>query len=218
MKVVSLNVGRPRPIQWAGKEVLTSIHKQPVEGRRMVRTLNVDGDQQSDLTVHGGADKAVYAYPCEHYPFWRGELPAVEFPWGAFGENLTTEGLDEEDLSIGDVLRVGSIEVMVTQPRIPCFKLVARIGVADMVKRFLASRRSGFYFAVLREGEVGAGDSIEILDRATERMSVRELTDLYVARPPTEAMLERALGLKGLAPVWRDQVSSGLAALRALSK
>jgi MOSC domain-containing protein YiiM len=218
MKVISVNVGQPRPIEWAGKEVLTSIHKQPVEGRRAVRTLNIDGDKQSDLTVHGGADKAVYAYPSEHYPFWRGELPGVEFPWGAFGENLTTEGIDEEDLSIGDVLRVGSVDVMVTQPRIPCFKLVARLGVANMVKRFLASRRSGFYFSVLREGEVGAGDSIEILERATERMSVKELTDLYVAKPPTIETLERALALRGLAPVWRDQISSGLAALRGMSK
>lgn len=216
MKLISVNVGCPRSIQWMGKEVLTSIYKEPVEGRVALRGFNLDGDQQSDLSVHGGADKAVYAYPSEHYPFWRGELSGVELSWGAFGENLTTEGLSEDDLSIGDVVRAGTAQLMVTQPRIPCFKLVARLGVADMVRRFLASRRSGFYFSVVTEGEVAAGDAIEIVERATQRMSVRELTDLYVDKQPAAELLERTLRLRGLAQVWREEIAAKLGAMGKL--
>ena len=140
MKVVSVNVGLPREIEWQEKRIATSIFKSPVAGPVALRTLNLDGDKQSDLTVHGGPDKAVYAYAIEHYAYWRRELPDAELVPGAFGENLTTEGLDESDLSIGDVVRAGTATLMVTQPRIPCFKLAARFGRADMVKRFAASR------------------------------------------------------------------------------
>ncbi len=150
MRVVSLNVGLPREIEWRGQSVRTSIFKTPIDRRLRVTTLNLEGDEQSDLSVHGGVDKAVYAYPFEHYGFWRRELPEVDFPWGAFGENLTIEGLLEEDVRIGDLLRVGSAEFVVTQPRMPCFKLGIRFGRPDMVKRFLRSGRTGFYFAVLR--------------------------------------------------------------------
>jgi MOSC domain-containing protein YiiM len=154
MKVVSINVGLPREVEWHGKIVRTSIFKEPVAGRVRVERLNVEGDRQSDLTVHGGADKAVYAYPAEHYPFWREELPGVDFPWGAFGENFTTEGLIEDGVHIGDQLTAGSAQFVVTQPRMPCFKLGIRFGRPDMVKRFLRSGRTGFYLAVAREGDV----------------------------------------------------------------
>jgi len=149
MKLLSVNVGLPREIEWKGKIVRTSIFKAPVPGRIRVAKLNVEGDQQSDLTVHRGIDKAVYADPSEHYPFWRRELPGMDLPWGVFGENLTTEGLLEETLHIGDRLRVGSSEFVVTQPRMPCFKLGIRFNRSDLVKRFLQSGRTGFYFAVL---------------------------------------------------------------------
>ena len=145
MKLLSVNVGLPREIEWKGKIVRTSIFKAPVPGRIRVAKLNVEGDQQSDLTVHGGIDKAVYAYPSEHYAFWRHELPGVELPSGVFGENFTTEGLLEETLHIGDRLRIGSSEFVVTQPRMPCFKLGIRFNRPDMVKRFLQSGRTGFY-------------------------------------------------------------------------
>jgi MOSC domain-containing protein YiiM len=207
MKVVSVNVGLPREIEWEGKRLLTSINKAPVSGRVAVRRDNLDGDRQSDLTVHGGPDKSVYGYPSEHYEYWRSELPEAELPLGVFGENLTTEGIDEHALSIGDVLRIGSAELMVTQPRLPCFKLAARFGRKDMVKRFLASRRVGFYFSILREGDVARGDSIEWLDRATERMSVAEMADLYATKAPRVEDLRRALALRGLAEVWRAQIS-----------
>src|SRR3989475_8885773 len=132
MKVVSINVGLPREVRWHGKTVLTSIFKAPVEGSVKVRHLNVEGDRQSDLAVHGGADKAVYVYPAEHYAFWRAELPGVDLPWGAFGENLTTEGLMEDSVHIGDRFRIGSAELVVTQPRMPCFKLGIRFGRPDI--------------------------------------------------------------------------------------
>jgi MOSC domain-containing protein YiiM len=175
VKLVSINVGRPREVEWRGKMVRTSIFKAPVGGAVRVSKLNLAGDEQSDLSVHGGADKAVYAYPCEHYELWRAELPGVELPWGAFGENLTTAGLDEESVQIGDRLRIGSAELEVTQPRLPCFKLGIRFGRADMVKRFQRSGRSGFYFRVLREGEIARGDPIELVSAARSGVSVAEI-------------------------------------------
>src|SRR5256886_4532628 len=179
MKLLSINVGLPREIEWKGKLVRTSIFKAPVPGRVRVAQLNLEGDQQSDLSVHGGVDKAVYAYPSEHYPFWRRELPGMDLPWGVFGENLTTEGLLEETLHIGDRLRVGSSEFLVTQPRMPCFKLGIRFGRPDIVKRFLQSGRSGVYFAVLPEGEVAAGVSIEMLKPGEHRVTVAGVANLY---------------------------------------
>jgi MOSC domain-containing protein YiiM len=207
MRIVSVNVGLPREIEWAGKRTLTSIYKVPATGRVAVRRHNLEGDRQSDLAVHGGPDKAVYGYPAEHYEFWRRELPDVDLQIGIFGENLTTEGIDEHELSIGDVLRAGSAELMVTQPRLPCFKLAARFGRKDMVKRFLASRRVGFYFSVAREGDVAEGDSIAWVDRAVERMSVAELAALYATKEPRIEDLRRVLSLRGLAEVWRANIT-----------
>ncbi len=178
MKIVSVNVGGPREVQWRGRRVTTSIWKSPVQGRVRVGTLNLKGDEQSDLSVHGGADKAVYAYPVEHYPFWRNELPAIEFPFGAFGENLTIEGLLEADVRIGDRYEIGSAEFQVTQPRMPCFKLGIRFGRDDMIRRFLRSGRSGFYLAVLREGEVESGDAIKFTGRDPDAPSVADVAAL----------------------------------------
>src|ERR1700758_620165 len=191
-KLVAISVGKPREVQWRGRGVETSIFKTPVSGRVRVRRLNVDGDQQSDLSVHGGADKAVYAYPAEHYDFWRRELPDPELPWGTFGENFTTEGLLEEDVWIGDRYRVGSVEVVVTQPRMPCYKLAIRFDRPDVVKRFLQSRRSGFYFGVEREGEVGAGDTIERLARSENRLTVADVVALYAKDSANQPLLETA--------------------------
>lgn len=165
MIVVSVNVGGPREVEWHSRPVQTSIWKSPVKGRVHAAGINLDGDLQSDLTVHGGSRKAVYVYPSEHYAYWREELPAMDLSWGAFGENLTIEGLLEDEVLIGDVLRIGSAEFGVTQPRMPCFKLGIRFGDDGMVKRFWLSRCSGFYLTILREGDVGAGDAIEILER-----------------------------------------------------
>lgn len=181
MKIVSLNVGMPREVQWHGRTVETGIFKEPVAGRVALRTLNLDGDGQADLTVHGGEYKAVYCYPVEHYEYWKKEL-GRPLPMGMFGENFTTEGLLEKDAHLGDRFRVGSAEVVVTQPRLPCYKLGVRFGADDMVKRFLASGRTGFYVAVARQGQVGAGDEIAVISRNENNVPVPEITRLYVAK------------------------------------
>ena len=204
MKLLSVCVGRPRDVTWRGQAVRTSIWKTPVEGRVAVSKLNLQGDQQSDLTVHGGVDKAVYVYPREHYAAWQSELPELDFPWGAFGENLTTEGLLEDQIQIGDRLRVGSAEFIVTQPRMPCYKLGVRFDRPDMVKRFLHSKRSGFYLAVLREGEVAAGDAIEFIDRQTSGVTITDIVDLYIADSVNQDLLRRAAEVPALPESWKD--------------
>lgn len=182
MEVLSINVGLPRRIEWRGRSIETSIFKKPVSGRVHVDRLNVEGDRQSDLTVHGGADKAVYVYPAEHYSYWAGELPGAELPWGAFGENLTVTGLDEASVHIGDRLAIGSAQFVVTQPRMPCFKLAARFDRPDMVKLFLQSGRIGFYLAVLEEGEIGAGDTITRAHSHADSVTVADVVSLYARK------------------------------------
>ncbi|MGA7274369.1 MAG: MOSC domain-containing protein [Candidatus Udaeobacter sp.] len=204
MKLLSVNVGLPREIEWKGKIVRTSIFKAPVPGRVPVATLNLKGDQQSDLSVHGGIDKAVYAYPSEHYPFWRQQLPDMDLPWGVFGENFTTTGLLEETFHIGDRLRIGSAEFVVTQPRMPCFKLGIRFNRSDIVKRFLQSGRTGFYFAVLKEGEVAAGDSIELLEKDEHNIPVADVVNLYRGDATNQELLRRVSELGSLPKSWRD--------------
>lgn len=203
MKLISVNVGLPREVSWGEKIVKTGIFKEPVSQRVMVRSLNLDGDGQADLTVHGGSDKAVYVYPFEHYDYWRNELPDVDLPPGSFGENFTATGLREEELNIGDCFDIGTVKLMVTQPRMPCYKLGIRLGRPDMVKRFLASRRTGFYFRVLQEGEVGAGDSLELASRDDNKITVADITRLYVREGDPE-LLHRAAQLEALPKSWRD--------------
>jgi MOSC domain-containing protein YiiM len=203
VQVISVNVGLPRDVVWKGMTVQTGIFKDPVDGPVTISKLNLVGDQQADLTVHGGAEKAVYAYPAEHYEYWRRELPEVSFSWGKFGENLTTEGLTEEALCIGDRLRVGSAVLMVTQPRMPCYKLALRFDRDDMIKRFLTSRRSGFYFSVIEEGEVLAGSKIEIVSRDPHRVTVVDIVRLYLGQAPDPALLQRAMNVSALPQNWK---------------
>jgi MOSC domain-containing protein YiiM len=204
MKLVAISVGRPRAVQWRGRSVQTSIFKTPVSHRVHVMSSNIEGDQQSDLSVHGGPEKAVYAYPAEHYDFWRRELPDAELTWGAFGENFTTEGLLEDDVWIGDRYRVGTTELVVTQPRMPCYKLAIRFGQTEMVKRFLESRRSGFYLAVEREGDVGAGDPIERIERNERRLTVADVVRLYGADAAHQSLLKSASDHPSLPVAWRE--------------
>jgi MOSC domain-containing protein YiiM len=204
MKVLAVSVGRPREMQWRGHGVKTSIFKTPISRRVYVTRDNVEGDEQSDLSVHGGPEKAVYAYPAEHYDFWRRELPDEELPWGAFGENLTTEGLLEDEVWIGDRYRVGTTELVVTQPRMPCYKLAVRFGRPDVVKRFLKSRRSGFYLAVEREGDIGAGDVIERLARNDKRLTIADVVSLYATDSENQTLLESASEHPSLPAAWRE--------------
>ena len=204
MKVISVNVGLPREVVVRGESVLTSIFKDPVAGRVRVDWLNLVGDRQSDLTVHGGVEKAVYVYPSEHYAFWREELPGVELPWGSFGENLTVDGLTEDSVQIGDVIEIGSASFVVTQPRMPCYKLGIRFGRLDIVKRFLRSGRSGFYLSVLREGDVGAGDSIVLTPSQAAAITVAEFVSIYAANGSDQDLLRRASRVPAIPEDWRD--------------
>lgn len=204
MKLVAISVGGPREVQWRGRSVQTSIFKTPVSRRVHVTRGNIEGDQQSDLSVHGGPEKAVYAYPAEHYNFWRRELPDAELSWGAFGENFTTEGLLEDEVWIGDRYRVGTVELVVTQPRMPCYKLAIRFNRPDMVKRFLQSRRSGFYLAVEQEGEIGAGDAIERFARDERRLTVADMVALYATDSANQPLLENASDHPSLPATWRE--------------
>lgn len=203
MIVVSVNVGLPREVTYKGKTITTGIFKEPVEDRARLRRLNLDGDRQADLSVHGGPSKAVYAYPSEHYEYWREQLPGVDLPWGMFGENLTVEGLREDRVNIGDRFRIGSAHVMMTEPRLPCYKLAAKFRRDDIIKRFLHSGRTGFYFAVLQEGEVGAGDDITVLSRDENAITVADITRLYVHDKDDLSTLRRAVQVEALPESWR---------------
>ena len=204
MRLVSVNVGLPREMEWRGRTIRTSIFKTPTDRRVRVTTVNLEGDRQSDLSVHGGVDKAVYAYPSEHYAYWRGELPGMDLPWGIFGENFTTEGLLEESVRIGERLRVGSAEFVITQLRMPCFKLGIRFDRPDIVRRFLQSRRTGFYLAVLREGEVAAGDSIQFTAQERGGLTVADIVNLYTVDAENQELLRRATEYSALPESWRD--------------
>ena len=204
MRVVSVNVGQPREVLWKGRTVSTSIFKHPVQGKVMARRLNLDGDRQADLTVHGGPEKAIYVYPAEYYSAWRAELPEMDLPWAMFGENLTIEGLVDNEVNIGDEFRIGSARVVVTQPRMPCYKLGLKFKRDDILKRFLVSDRSGFYLAVLEEGEIEAGDPITLLKRDEHNVTVTDIVHLYTSDKNNLDALQRAVFVPALPQGWRD--------------
>jgi MOSC domain-containing protein YiiM len=204
MKIISVNVGLPRLVESNEQIVSTGIYKVPVAGRVMLRTLNIDGDRQADLTVHGGPTKAVYVYPAEHYSFWHDEFPDTELPWGMFGENFTTEGLNEATVNIGDRFRIGATEVTVTEPRMPCYKLGIKFGRSDILRRLLQSGRTGFYLSVQREGELGAGDEIELIARDENDVTVADITRLYAEDRSEVETMRRAIALEALPESWRN--------------
>jgi MOSC domain-containing protein YiiM len=207
MKLISVNVGLPRDAIWHGRTVTTGIYKSPVQDQVTARKRNLDGDRQADLSVHGGEYKAVYVYPTEHYDYWKEKLPGRDLPLGVFGENFTTEGLLETAVHIGDRFAMGTAEFTVTQPRLPCYKLGIRFESDDMVKKFLASRRLGFYFAVTKEGQVAAGDEIQLLFRDSEAVSVAAFVELYVAKNWTPAditKIRRLFELPSLPNDWKS--------------
>jgi MOSC domain-containing protein YiiM len=204
VKLLSLNVARPNLIVYKGATISTAIFKKPVTGRIALRTLNLDGDRQADLSVHGGPYKAVYGYPSEHYEYWREELPDAKLPWGAFGENFTTAGLEEEVLHVGDRFRIGSSTVMVRQPRMPCYKLAARFQRDDMIERFLHSGRSGFYFSVEQEGEVGDGDALERISQNRDGITIAEMNRLFVRDKYNHDLLQKAIETAELPETWRE--------------
>ncbi len=210
VRVISVNVGRPRLIRWQGATLSTGIFKAAVAGRVMLRTTNLDGDRQADLSAHGGPDKAVYGYPSEHYPYWSNVLSRQDLPWGSFGENLTTEGIVESEISVGDQFRIGSAIVMAKTPRTPCLKLAAKFNRDAMIKDFFDSCRSGFYFSVVEEGEIGAGDQFQFLSGETPTLTIAEVNRLYTSPARNFELLERATHMKSLPAGWRDHFRAKL--------
>jgi MOSC domain-containing protein YiiM len=214
MKVVSVNTGLPREVTWHGRSVTTGIFKHPVNHRVALRKLNLDGDQQADLSVHGGEYKAVYCYPLAHYDSWKRELPGRELTLGIFGENFTVDGPLEQSIHLGDRFSIGSAEVVVTQPRLPCFKLGIRFEADDMVKRFFVSGRSGYYLAVTKEGEVGPGDEMKAIGQDHEAVAISEINRLYAAKRYNRAdasWMRRALRVAALPESWKEHFRERLA-------
>jgi MOSC domain-containing protein YiiM len=210
-RVVSVNVGLPHGVPWRGRTVQTAIFKEPVAGRVAVRHDNLAGDRQGDLSVHGGPAKAVYAYPAEHYAPWKADL-GTPLSWGAFGENLTVAGLPlEDEVHVGDRLAVGSAVLAVTQPRLPCFKLGIRFGRKDVIARMLATGRTGWYLAIVEEGDLAAGDPIEIVDRHPAAVPVSAITRTFAQDRTDLAALERLAALEPLPADWRGWARRQLA-------
>jgi MOSC domain-containing protein YiiM len=211
MQLISINVSLPKEAQHKRKTVLTGIYKEPVEGRVMLRELNLDGDGQGDLTVHGGVHQAVYVYPFEHYEYWREKLGRKDLTFGQFGENFTTLGMLEDQIHIGDIFRVGAAMVQVTQPRVPCYKLAMKMQMPQFPKLFMASGRTGFYLRVLQEGEVGAGDVMQRIDVDPDPMSVQEVFRVAFSDRHNRAALKKAFELRGFSPGWQNMFAERLA-------
>jgi MOSC domain-containing protein YiiM len=210
MQVLHVNRAQPRTVVINGKDVLTGIYKEPVSGPVHVHKLGLEGDGQADLTVHGGPYQAVYAYPVEHYAYWENELGAAPFSPGTFGENLTLEGLLESSVCIGDVHRIGSLVLQVTSPRIPCFKFGNKVNKPDILKPFLQSGRSGFYYRVVEEGSVSAGAALEIVSRDPGEVTVRALLGMFRLGEGTRESVEQALEIDALSPVIRKDLEARL--------
>jgi len=204
VKLISVNVARPHLMVYKGVTINSGIFKKPVTGRVALRTLNLEGDRQADLSVHGGPNKAVYGYGLEHYEYWRQDLQETNLSWGAFGENFTTDGLREDGLHVGDRFRIGSAVVMVRQPRMPCYKLAAKFQRDDMIERFLRSGRSGFYFSVEQEGEVEVGNNFELILRNHAGITIAEMNLLFYREKYNRDLLQKAVGTAALPEDWRE--------------
>jgi MOSC domain-containing protein YiiM len=212
MKVLSVNVGLPRKVLFNGQTITTAIFKDPVKGPVMLRKINLDGDKQADLTVHGGVDKAVYSYPAEHYDYWRKQYPNIDIIWGMFGENFTTEGLMEDTVNIGDQIQIGLAKLVAVQPRMPCYKLGVRFGFMEIIRRFLSSGRPGIYFKVLKQGEVNTGDKIEIIERDKNNVTVKDIVRLYINRDHVDNIetMRRAIKISALPEGWRYEFQQNI--------
>lgn len=212
MKIISVNVGMPRLVEYLGEPVATGIYKSPVAGTVAVNPLNLAGDAQADLRVHGGVSKSVYAYPSEHYAFWQKEYPEKDMPTAIFGENLTTEGIFETEICSGDKIRIGTAEFVVTEPRFPCYKLGIRFGEKTILRRFQKSRRSGFYLSVAKTGEIEAGDAIEFLSRDPHRVTIEELVRLVDEKndPDILDIARRAARVEALPESWKQHIGKML--------
>jgi MOSC domain-containing protein YiiM len=210
MKLLSVNVGLPRTITVGDRNVTTGIFKSPRSERVRVHTLGLEGDGQADLENHGGIHKAIYSYPVEHYAYWSRELGRNDFSYGQFGENLTVEGLTEENVHVGDMFRIGDVLLEVTQPRVPCYKLAIKMKLPEFPKIFAATGRTGFYQRVLSPGELGAGDSLERVKVDARGVTVRELMEVMYFKRENVELMERAVAIPALTPSWRDELRERL--------
>src|ERR1044072_2583314 len=217
IKVVSVNVGLPKQISYGKRQVVTSIFKEPIEGRVKVTTLKLDWDAQADLSVHGGLDKAIYSYSEEHYKYWKEVYPTIVMPFGMFGENLTTQGLNEDTVNIGDQYQIGSSRLVVTQPRMPCYKLGIKFGRMDILEKFINSQRPGIYYKVLQEGDLGAGDNIILLYKDKNNVTINDIVSLYLNdRHDKEniSKMKKATKLKSLPESWKIYFSQKISRLQ----
>jgi MOSC domain-containing protein YiiM len=204
VKLISVNVGLPVKVKFGNEIVTTGIFKKPVDKRTYLKKLNLEGDKQADLTVHGGPDKAVYSYPYEYYDFWKREFPDISFNWGMFGENLTTEGLFESQVNVGDIFQIGSSHLVATQPRMPCYKLGVKFGRMDIIKKFLKSEKSGIYFKVIKEGEIGVNDNINIIKKDNNNITIKNIVELIKKDDKENTILmEKAVKVKDLPSGWK---------------
>jgi MOSC domain-containing protein YiiM len=212
MKVLSVNVGLPRKVLFNGQTITTAIFKDPVKGPVKLRKINLDGDKQADLTVHGGVDKAVYSYPAEHYDYWRKQYPNIDIIWGMFGENFTTTGLIEDTTNIGDQIQIGSAKLVAAQPRMPCYKLGVRFGFMEIIRRFLSSGRPGIYFKVLKQGEVKTDDKIEIIEKDKNNVTVKDIVHLYINRDQVDNIetMRRAIKISALPEGWKYEFQQNI--------
>lgn len=218
MKVLSVNVGLPKNVLFNGQIITTAIFKDPVNSPIILRKLNLDGDKQADLTVHGGIDKAVYSYPEEHYYYWRKQFPNMDLGWGMFGENFTTEGLLEDAVNVGDQFQIGSAKLVATQPRMPCYKLGVRFGRMDVIRKFMTSGRPGIYFKVLTEGEIKIDDKIKLIKRDKNNVTVKDIVTLYITRNNTDNIetMRRATKIRDLPEGWRSEFQQKIEQLKTI--
>lgn len=217
MKVVSVNVGLPKQVSYGKRQVVTSIFKEPIEGRIKVTTLNLDGDAQADLSVHGGLDKAIYSYSEEHYKYWKEVYPTIVMPFGMFGENLTTQGLNEDTVNIGDQYQIGSSRLVVTQPRMPCYKLGIKFGRMDILEKFINSQRPGIYYKVLQEGDLGTGDNIMLLHKDKNNVTINDIVSLYINNRHDKeniSKMKKATKLKSLPESWKTYFGQKISRLQ----
>ena len=205
MKLVSVNVGLPRIVKFGKETVTTGIFKNPIDTRIYLKKLNLEGDKQADLTVHGGLDKAVYSYPYEYYDFWRKEFPDISLTWGMFGENLTTEGLFESQVNVGDMFQIGSSHLVATQPRMPCYKLGVKFGRMDIIRKFLESEKTGIYFKVIKEGEIGVNDALKLIKKDNNNVTIKNIVEL-ITRDDKEntILMEKAVKVQDLPQGWKN--------------
>src|SRR6202161_1492092 len=209
-RLLSVNVGLPRDVTWQGRTVHTAIWKTPVEGPCMVRRLNIEGDGQGDLAGHGGERRAVFVYQMDSYRYWQNHLGRNDFVYGQFGENFTVDGLSDAEVCIGDRYRIGDALFEVTQPRVTCYRVAIRMNEPRMPALLVAQQRPGFYFRVLQEGEVGAGDDIVKTTDGPERISVADVDALLYLPGHSSEQLQRALRIPALSKGWQSSFQAML--------